>query len=81
MKLAVIYDSKSGGPCGACRFLNGRIFIRLGNAFCESQLQKLRRDDAEAGGMDRCEITRCTVALSGKDYNLFKMPIPFQDGV
>ena len=60
MKLAVIYDSKSGGPCGACRFLNGRIFIRLGNAFYESQLQKLRRDDAEAGGMDRREIARCS---------------------
>lgn len=61
MKLAVIYDSKSGGPCGACRFLNGRIFIwRLGNAFCESQSQKLRRNDAEAGGIARREITRCS---------------------
>ena len=34
MKLAVIYDSKSGGPSGACRFLNGRICIWLNGNFC-----------------------------------------------
>ena len=30
----------------------------------------------------RCSYadTRCTVAFSGMDYNLFKMPIPFQEG-